>query len=193
MTSTSSPAADLSTAAAILSALASPDRLALIGTIAVRTGAGLGCSVAELVTATGADFRRTAKTVGRLVECRVAQIDDGGTVVLRPEGLADLATALEAALPATALLADFPDLRPFFRHGRLASMPEDPDRRSRLARLLVELVPVEVELDESAVNDRLRAAGDDVAELRRLLVDEGLLTRRAGRGYRRPDCVRSYT
>ncbi len=45
--------------------------------------------------------------------------------------------------------------------------------------------------EETAVNNRLRPFSDDVAMLRRFLVDEGLLLRRSPGIYRRPDTAAS--
>ncbi len=48
-----------------------------------------------------------------------------------------------------------------------------------------------VDHEETAVNTRLRPFSDDVAMLRRYLVDEGLLLRRSPGIYRRPDTAAS--
>jgi len=73
--------------------------------------------------------------------------------------------------------------------GRLIAMP-----RRRAARLVVlsrcaSLIEPGVDHSETDVNNRLRPVDDDVAMLRRYLVDEGLLVRRPPGIYRRPDDV----
>lgn len=59
------------------------------------------------------------------------------------------------------------------------------DRRLLVLQRLVTAIPAAEELDEFDVNNRLRPFSDDVATLRRLLVDEGLLERPAPGHYRR--------
>ena len=71
--------------------------------------------------------------------------------------------------------------------GRLIAMP-----RKRAARLVVlshcaSLIEPDIEHSETDVNNRLRPVADDVAMLRRYLVDEGLLVRRPPGIYRRAD------
>jgi hypothetical protein len=66
--------------------------------------------------------------------------------------------------------------------------------RKRVARLVVlshcaSLIEPGVDHSETDVNNRLRPVDDDVAMLRRYLVDEGLLLRRPPGIYRRPDDV----
>ena len=70
-------------------------------------------------------------------------------------------------------------------NGRLIAMP-----RRRANRLIVlghfaEAIEPDVDLEEWQVNAALRPFGDDVAMLRRYLVDEGLLERRVPGIYRR--------
>ena len=84
-----------------------------------------------------------------------------------------------------------PDSLMLSRHldaeGRLIAMP-----RKRAARLVVlnhcaSLIEPGVDHSETDVNNRLRPVDDDVAMLRRYLVDEGLLLRRSPGIYRRPE------
>lgn len=102
--------------------------------------------------------------------------------------LAAAAERLAAQHPVARLLAGAPELARFFRHGRLTTMPEDVGTQSRIAVLLVELLPVDTPLTEADVNRRLGHVYDH-ATLRRLLVDEGLLERGASQSYRRVDAV----
>lgn len=64
--------------------------------------------------------------------------------------------------------------------------------RRRAARRVVlahcaSLIEPGVDHSETDVNNRLRPVDDDVAMLRRYLVEEGLLLRRSPGIYRRPD------
>jgi hypothetical protein len=95
------------------------------------------------------------------------------------------AAAIDASFPVTALLAGEPDLGRFFGHGRLVTMPEKPVLKRRIAELLVRLLPADRVLAEAEVNAALRPVHDDVASLRRLMVDLGLVTRNGSSDYRR--------
>lgn len=64
-------------------------------------------------------------------------------------------------------------------------MPVKRDRRLLVLRHLATVIPGGEPLDEFAVNNLLRPFSDDVASLRRLLVDEGLLERPAPGRYRK--------
>jgi hypothetical protein len=70
--------------------------------------------------------------------------------------------------------------------GRLQSMPAKPSRRLLLLAHIAADLPVGVELDEFTVNRALRRYDDDVAMLRRYLVDTGLLLRPRPGIYLRP-------
>ena len=105
----------------------------------------------------------------------------------RLQALEQTAADLLAALPVTALLAQDPSLGRLFRHGRLTGLPvlARVEERARLADLLVRLLPPDRSLTEPEVNAALAEVADDVAAVRRFLVEEGRLTREAGRDYRR--------
>jgi hypothetical protein len=69
--------------------------------------------------------------------------------------------------------------------GRLISMPRKRANRLVVLRHIADAIEPDVDHDETAVNNRLRPFDDDVAMLRRYLVDEGLLDRRTPGIYRR--------
>ncbi len=71
--------------------------------------------------------------------------------------------------------------------GRLIAIPRR--RAARLAVLghMADAIEPGVDHEETAINARLRPFSDDVAMLRRYLVDEGLLVRRPPGIYRRSD------
>jgi hypothetical protein len=73
-----------------------------------------------------------------------------------------------------------PELRPFVRDGRITTMPAK--RAKRL--LLLDCVAQEFEpgrqYPEAEVNEILKGLYDDHAELRRYLIDEGLMSRESG-------------
>ena len=77
-----------------------------------------------------------------------------------------------------------PDLARFFRGDRLETMPRRAkDREAVLAYVATRFAPAR-DYAELEVNSMLMSAADDVAMLRRYLIDAGLLTRDHGT-YRR--------
>jgi hypothetical protein len=73
------------------------------------------------------------------------------------------------------------DLRPYFdADGRLTVMPARRHRRLALLDHLAQRFEPGEQFDEQEVNRRLREVHEDVAMLRRCLVDEGFLDRRDG-------------
>jgi hypothetical protein len=75
-------------------------------------------------------------------------------------------------------------LRNFVESGRLKAMPVRASQRRIVLEYLVSRFDVDTEYSEPDVNELLFQFNDDHASLRRYLVDEGLMTRSAGR-YRR--------
>jgi hypothetical protein len=83
------------------------------------------------------------------------------------------------------LLADYPQLRGNFSHGRLTSLPPTlSDRYELIGELLTRFLALDGLCDEDEINRRLATVTDDVAATRRMLVDTGWLERdRAGTTY----------
>ena len=69
--------------------------------------------------------------------------------------------------------------------GRLIAMPRKRANRLVVLEHCASLIEPGVDHSETEVNNRLRPVDDDVALLRRYLVDEGLLIRRPPGIYRR--------
>ena len=181
-------AALLCRAAQQLSTLADLQRTALLGAVLRLAGAGPGCAVTALADDLGSDLRTTTRHLAALEAAGLVAVREH-RVRPRLEALEETAADLLAALPVTALLAQDPSLDRLFRHGRLTGLPvlARVEERARLADLLVRLLPAGRPLAETEVNDVLATVADDVAAVRRFLVEEGRLTRGAGRDYRRVD------
>lgn len=101
--------------------------------------------------------------------------------------MSDGGSARERPLTGALIVAAQPRLASFVRDGRLTRIP----RRPSIARLLYAAIgtafPADRPLTETEVNNHLRGVYDDVATLRRALVDHGELVRAAdGSSYRRP-------
>lgn len=77
----------------------------------------------------------------------------------------------------------------FLVDGRIASFPSRAaDRRELLEHVVSTVLSPDETTDEAEINERLSTKTDDVAGLRRALVDAGLLTRTAsGDAYSRPE------
>lgn len=75
-------------------------------------------------------------------------------------------------------------LRAYFRDGRLAVMPRSGRRRQFVLEEVAQLFEPGRRYAEVEVNLILRQVWDDVAALRRYLVDAALLDRAAGRYWR---------
>ena len=73
-----------------------------------------------------------------------------------------------------------PDLARFFRGDRLETMPRRAKDREAVLTYVASRFKPGREYPEAEVNSLLLAAADDVASLRRALIDAGLLTRDRG-------------
>jgi hypothetical protein len=172
--------------AELLALLGDRSRLLILAELARRDG---GATLGELVAALDAPMRAVGDACARLVGLGVVA-REGGRYVARLDGLRDAAAAIDAANPVSALLADYPRLRGAFSHGRIVAMPELSVHGPALAEMLGRLIALEGEVDEPEINRRLYAVSEDVAALRRLLVEEHVVMRDAAgttywpRGYR---------
>jgi hypothetical protein len=180
--------------------LATPDAAAIVGLLAdddrrqAFAALVLGASsLDEVRAATGLPVRAAATALQRLV--------DGGLV--ERTGLHDhvaLGAAFRRAARAAARarpaatgepgdLGDAPSdearvLRTYLRNGRLTQIPVNRTKRRVVLDRLAQDFEIGVRFSEPQVNAILRAYHDDVAALRRYLVDEGFLDRAAGEYWR---------
>ncbi|MEO8107752.1 MAG: DUF2087 domain-containing protein [Actinomycetes bacterium] len=86
-------------------------------------------------------------------------------------------TTDDALIPSRHLDAD----------GRMIAMPRKRANRRVVLEHCASLIEPGVDHSETEVNNRLRPVDDDVALLRRYLVDEGLIVRRPPGIYRRAE------
>ena len=149
--------------AAMLAALAHPDRLRLLAAIA-DTGED-GCRVDEL-RSEGVQDKQLRRHLGRLLQVGLVA-SDGPLIVAR----LDRMQQDEDAPAADA------DISRFFRRGRLADMPRADDVRRRVLVEIARRFDAERTYSEPEVNAALREVHDDHAMLRRYMVDFGILER----------------
>ncbi|PYC87412.1 hypothetical protein C7C46_04855 [Streptomyces tateyamensis] len=174
----------------MLLALSNGRRLAILHAV-VELNAQVGpVGLAQLGERVGLDARQLAKEVVRLTEAGLLRRDQGAlTAQLGPLGELGEAVAEFTALGRT-VPPDSP-LRRFLTHGRVTDLPKRPEDLAALAAALADLLPADRTLTEAEVNELLGQAGDDVARLRRLLVDLGLVQRSGSAQYRRSAAVAS--
>ena len=171
-------------AAELLSQLSHPLRLSIVGELTWRAADGQRpLTIPEIAAALDAPMRKVADAVARLHAIGLLERTDQ-TYAVRLTTLRDAADDLDAENPLTDLLADAPRLRGVFTHGRLVTLPDLSIHGRDLATLLGRLIDFDGAVDEAEINRRLAIVSDDVAQLRRLMVDEGVLVRdRAGSTY----------
>jgi hypothetical protein len=185
------PAAPAPDAATIVGLLADDDRRRVFAALV------LGASTPEQVRAdTGLGARRTATALARLVAGELVVRGDEGDHLVLGQAFRRAAVAAAGERPAPDPTGDAPEdeariLRRYFRGGRLAQIPAQRSRRLVILDRLAQEFDVGAHYPERQVNAILRRFHDDVASLRRFLVDEGFLDRAAGRYWRSGGTVRT--
>ena len=148
----------------------------------------------EVKAATGLGTRAAGTALSRLVDGELVVRGDDGTHVLLGEAFRRAAMA--AAPPRTAdPTGDAPEdeakvLRTCFRDGRLVRIPTKQAQRRIVLDRLAQEFDVGVRYRERQVNAILRRFHDDVAALRRYLVDDEFLDRAGGEYWRTGGTVR---
>lgn len=171
-------------AGAIAGLLADEDRRRVVAALV------LGAStVGEVRHATGLSARAAATSLARLVDGElVVRVSDGGHVLLG-EAFRRAAIAAAPERPAPDPTGAVPEdearvLRTFFRGGRLVSIPTQKAKQLIVLDRLAQEFEIGLRYRERQVNAILRRFHDDVAALRRYLVDEEFLSREAGEYWR---------
>ena len=180
-----------------------PDAATIVGLLAddhrrrVFAALVLGASTVDEVRAvTGLGSRPVATALARLVARELVLSGDDGAHVLLGEAFQRAAIAAAPERPAPDPTDDAPEdaariLRRYFRGGRLTHIPAQHSRKLVILDRLSDEFDVGVRYSERQVNAILRRFHEDVASLRRFLVDEGFLDREAGRYWRSGGTVRA--
>lgn len=163
----------------LFKALADPMRLQILGLLATRPRAGH-----ELADETGLTPPTISHHLRRLLDAGLVDYQSEAQsriYALRIDSLRDLTlTAKEAGEPVTGEEPADRVIRAFFDGPRLRQIPASRKKRVAVLRhLLSRFVPGR-DYPESQVNELLRLAHEDVATLRRELVDYGFMTRERG-------------
>ena len=163
----------------LFKALADPARLRILGLLAERPRAGH-----ELADSLGLTPPTISHHMRRLVAARLVDVEPDAQsriYALRLEALRDLsgsARGIDPSAPATE--EDNSVLRAFFDGPRLRQIPASRKKRVVILRRLLERFAPGRSYPEAEVNELLREAHDDVATLRRELVDYGFMVRDRG-------------
>ncbi|MEV6350228.1 DUF2087 domain-containing protein [Actinoplanes sp. NPDC051851] len=175
--------AEATRAAELLTQLSNPARLRAFAEL-VRRGKE-GSTLAEMSFLLEITKPEAGEALGRLTGLGLASGTGDGVYRAKPEVLREAAQALVATQPISPLLREYPQLKSFFAYGRLTSLPPTmSERYQQIAELLARFLAVDGLLTEDEVNRRLAAIADDVAAVRRMLVETGWLERdRAGSTY----------
>ena len=173
-----------------------PDAATIVGLLAddarrrVVAALVLGAStVDEVRSATGLSVRAVATALARLVEAELVVRGEDGTNLLLAEAFRRAAIAAAPDRPEPDPTGDVPEdaarvLRTFLRGGRLVSIPMQRAKKRVVLDRLAQEFDVGTRYSERQVNAILRRFHDDVAALRRYLVDEEFLDRDAGEYWR---------
>ena len=165
-------------AATIVGLLADPARLKVVAALALGAG-----TIEEAAAASGLPLKDVALAARRLARNGLVH-REGHALALHTELFAAAARAAAEATPPPERLSDDPAedavLSAFVREGRLVSIPAQRSKRRVVLEHLVRVFEPGIRYPEREVNALLAVWHADVAALRRYLVDEGLLTRKAG-------------
>jgi hypothetical protein len=173
-----------------------PDAAAIAGLLAdgtrrrVVAALVLGATtVADVRSMTGLSAREVGESLARLVAGELVVREKDGTHVLLGEAFRAAAIAAAPPGPAPDPTGDVPEdqarvLRTYLRAGRLTGIPVQRTKRLVILDRLAQEFDVGTHYPERDVNRILRRFHDDVASLRRYLVDEGFLDRHAGEYWR---------
>jgi biotin operon repressor len=163
---------------ALFKALADPARLRILGRLAERPHAGHElANELELTPPTISHHMRKLVDAGIVAVSAEAQ---SRIYSLRVSALQDLARDARAESAAAPLAEDDAVTRAFFDGPRLRHLPAARKKRVVVLRRLLERFEPQRDYPEREVNDLLRLVHDDVASLRRELVDYGFMVRDRG-------------
>lgn len=162
--------------------LASPVRLRVVAALALGAA-----TPSQVAAATGLGEDELATATKRLIRSGLVATD-GATLVLREQVFAAAARAEAPKRDNETFGTTDPAVRrvlgAFIVEGRLTSIPAPGRKRRIVLEYLAAAFEPGMRYSEAQVNATLRAWHDDVAALRRYLVEEGMLSRESGEYWR---------
>jgi hypothetical protein len=163
----------------VVGLLADPDRLRVAAVVIIEPA-----DTERVATLAGLPGRTVIVALRRLEAGGLVARDDRGRWWFRSDEIRQVARVARPAQRRNAQTPAEAVLETFIVDGRLTHLPATRAKRLVvLDRLATEFEPGQ-RYDEKQVNDLLRHWHDDVASLRRYLVDEGFLSRDHGRYWR---------
>lgn len=171
-------------AARSLHELSRPAGAAVVAQLPARPGATASTEVVR--RRSGLSIKEFWTTVGRLESLGLVRRSSDG-LMLDHDRLGRIVDGWIADSPLNSIMVGHPRLKSFVQWGRVTRMPTEPALIDELYEALGFLFDSGETLIETEVNTRIGAVHDDPAEVRRALVDRGLLCRDAGSAiYLRP-------
>lgn len=174
-------------AAKLVGLLAEPDRRRVVAALILSAG-----DLDDIVSATGLSQREVVEALDRLSSAGLVETGADGVSVVLEESFKMAARAVHEAEQAEGTAGSqeapkTPDEQVLARSivdGRLLHLPTKRSKRLVVLDHLAQLFDPGAHYSEREVNRLLRAFDDDVAALRRYLVDEGFLDRTDGSYWR---------
>lgn len=165
----------LSDVVRVLGVLSDPARLMTMGHLVAAEPDGL--TPADIRQRAGFDDRRLQRSLGPLMACGLVVKGADGYLRADVSPLRDAASAVLALTPIGRIQGEYPRLAGCLANGTIVQVPLDPRLRHETAEMVLRALELAGPIPESRLNELLVPMGGDPANLRRLLVDEGLLTR----------------
>ena len=166
------------TASTLVGLMAEPDRRRVVAALILSAG-----DLSSVVRTSGLETRQAMDALDRLSAAGLVEVGSDGVYVLLEETFKIVARAERE----TAVSSDSPPAAPAEQvldrtivDGRLVHLPRKRSKRLIVLDRLAQEFEPGVRYSEREVNGALRPFDDDVATLRRYLVDEGFLDRADG-------------
>jgi len=163
----------------ILGLIADPNRLRVFSALALGAA-----TTTDIRNMTSLDARTVERALARLVAGELVVRESNGVVRLLTEDLLAVARSIGEKRDAEGLTdSDVPGavvLARFMRGGRLTTIPTQLSKRAIVLDFLAQRFEPGRRYPEAEVNRILGDYHEDVAALRRFMVDEGFMDREAG-------------
>lgn len=170
-------------ASTLVGLMAEPERRRVVAALILSAG-----DLSDIVEATGLEPRQAIGALERLSSAGLVEASADGVYVLLEETFKIAARADRQSPDSTgdqpASDRDAQVVERSVVDGRLVHLPRKRSKRLLVLDHLAQVFEPGVRYSEREVNTALRAFDDDVAALRRYLVDEGLLDRSGGSYWR---------
>lgn len=159
----------------VLGVLSDPGRLIVMGQLLAAEPDGL--MLTEVGQRAGLDERRLQRSLGPLLAGGLVVKGVNGHLHAEVGPIRDAASAALALTPIGRVLGEYPRLAGCIANGTIVQIPADLRLKRELAAMVLRVIDLAEPIPEARLNELLQPLGGDPANLRRLLIDEGLLTR----------------